>query len=169
MANRRSSLLPALAVTAWALCGPAPALAQGKPPRLEAAQVRVVHCSDIDCSPTEDGGPGQRWLELHAHYPALAGATLRVVVVGDEDKRVSLIDVTADVASTGEFRASLPVGDLPLGAYDIGVLSGNRFLAYGRIQLKPAPQGAPARPAGLRPLQVLAPAATRPGAVLRQG
>lgn len=160
-----SPLLPALAISAWVLCAPASALAQqqGKLPRTESAQVRVVHCSDIACSPLEDGGAGQHWLELHARYPELAGTTLRVVVVGDEDKRVALIDVSADVASTGEFRASLPVGDLPLGAYDIGVLNGNRFLAYGRIQLKPAPQVAPLRGTVPRPLQVHAPAAGRLG------
>lgn len=167
-----SPLLPALAISAGVLCAPASALAQqGKVPRMESAQVHVVHCSDIACSPSDDGGPGQHWLELHARYPDLAGATLRVVVVGDEDKRVSLIDVSADVASTGEFRASLPVGDLPLGAYDIGVLNGNRFLAYGRIQLRASPQMAPMRHTAPRPLQVHAPTAGRVGAMAaaRQG
>lgn len=157
MAKLRFPLLPVLALVAGALCG-TPVLAQGKAPRAEAARVRIVHCSDVVCS-TGNAGRAQGALALRAHYPQLAGSVLRVVVVDEVDKRVSLIDVRSDVGAGGEFRVDLPVHRLGRGTYDIGVLAGSRFLADGRIQVKAAE--AAARTALPRPLQARAPGASR--------
>src|SRR5690349_3893420 len=101
MAKKRFPIIPVLAVAAGALCGAAPVVAQGKAPRGETAQVRVMHCSDVVCSPAGDGA-ARGALALSARYPQMAGTMLRVVVVDQMDKRVSLIDMRSDVGADGE-------------------------------------------------------------------
>lgn len=155
MVQKRFPIFMLLALVAGTLCGAGPVLAQGKTPRAEAAHVRVLHCADVVCSaPGMGAARGQ--LALSAHYPQLAGRALRVVVVDEANKQVSLIDVRSDVAASGDFRVDLPVHLLGRGTYGIGVLAGSRFLADGRIQVMAA-----ARPALPRTLQARAPGASR--------
>lgn len=136
MGIRRTFVLPILALLAGTLCGTC-VQAQGKAARAEVARVRIVHCSDVVCS-TGSEGMTQGALALRAHFPQWAGSMLRVVVVNEGNKRVSLIDVRSDVNADGQFRVDLPVQRLGQGTYDIGVLVGSRFLADGRIQVAAA-------------------------------
>lgn len=155
MVNKLFPVFAVLALAAGTLCGAGPVQAQGKAPRGDAAHVRVLHCADVVCSaPGMGAARGQ--LALSAHYPQLAGKALRVVVVDEANKQVSLIDVRSDVAASGDFRVDLPVHLLGRGTYGIGVLAGSRFLADGRIQVMAA-----ARPALPRTLQARAPGASR--------